>query len=89
MLRLVFNSKLFALFVMMIVFFYNTQSIFSKTFNFKTKLYSLTVELVTDNLNHPWGLQFLTNGSALITERAGKLKLIEQNGQVKIVAGTP
>lgn len=35
------------------------------------------VEQVIDGLNHPWGLEMLPDGSLLVTERRGKLFLID------------
>ena len=49
----------------------------------KTKYYKVVVELLADNLDHPWGLAFLPNDTPLISERSGKLKLISQDGELK------
>ncbi|MEE8305018.1 MAG: PQQ-dependent sugar dehydrogenase [Candidatus Tectomicrobia bacterium] len=35
------------------------------------------VEVVTGNLRHPWGMAFLPGGDILVTERAGRLRLIK------------
>jgi aldose sugar dehydrogenase len=35
-------------------------------------------ELVVEGLEHPWGLAFLPNGGALVTERPGRLRVIEK-----------
>jgi glucose/arabinose dehydrogenase len=34
-----------------------------------------TVEVVSDNLEHPWGMAFMPSGDILITERPGRLRL--------------
>lgn len=50
------------------------------------------VELVTvvEGLEHPWGLAWLPNGDALITERPGRLRLVKQGQLVpQPVAGLP
>lgn len=39
------------------------------------------VEVVTDGLEHPWGMTFLPDGSILVTERPGQLRVIE-NGRL-------
>ena len=48
------------------------------------------VVLVTKGLDHPWGLAFLPDGSMLVTERPGRLRVI-RNGVLdpKPVAGLP
>ena len=40
-------------------------------------------------LEHPWGLDFLPNGSILITERSGDLILLAPDGKSTKVMGTP
>jgi glucose/arabinose dehydrogenase len=48
------------------------------------------VELVVQGLQHPWGLAFLPDGRVLVTERPGRLRVI-QDGQLlpEPVAGLP
>lgn len=52
--------------------------------------YTLRVDLIADGLANPWSLAFLPNGDLLVTERAGRLRLI-RNGvlQAEPVAGVP
>ncbi|TGN41100.1 PQQ-dependent sugar dehydrogenase [Marinobacter confluentis] len=48
------------------------------------------LETVAQGLEHPWSLAFLPDGSQLVTERAGRLRLIE-NGELQPdpISGVP
>jgi len=62
---------------------------FANTQVFKTKYYKVAVDLLAENLVHPWGLAFLPDDTPLISERSGKLKLILPDGGWKTVGGIP
>lgn len=49
------------------------------------------VETVTAGLEHPWSLAFLTDGRMLVTERVGRLRVIEADGSLnpQPVGGVP
>ncbi|MFG6686460.1 PQQ-dependent sugar dehydrogenase [Mariniflexile sp. HNIBRBA6329] len=47
-----------------------------------------TTELVVGDINIPWGMAFLPDGSMLITEKAGEL-IHFKNGQEQLIAGVP
>ncbi|MBS9461439.1 PQQ-dependent sugar dehydrogenase [Flagellimonas sp. 389] len=47
-----------------------------------------TAKLVVEQVQNPWGLVFLPDGSALITEKAGKI-LLFKNGSTKEVTNLP
>ncbi len=60
----------------------------------RTDLVSVEADIVVAGLDHPWGLDFLPDGSVLVTERAGRLlivtparKLIEVDGLPSIAVG--
>lgn len=51
---------------------------------------NLRVETLADGLEHPWGIAFLPDGRALVTERPGRLRLIAPDGSISApLAGVP
>src|SRR5690606_5327648 len=50
----------------------------------------LRVEVVTKGLDHPWGMAFLPDGSILVTERPGRLRVVRDGVlDPEPVAGLP
>ncbi len=48
------------------------------------------ITVVTDGLEHPWGLAFLPDGTMLVTERPGRLRRIGADGKAsEPLAGVP
>jgi aldose sugar dehydrogenase len=43
---------------------------------FDTQRHKIRVSVVTKDLENPWGFAFLPNGDVLVTERAGRLRII-------------
>ncbi|MBO9509873.1 PQQ-dependent sugar dehydrogenase [Thalassospira sp. A3_1] len=51
---------------------------------------TIIVEEVATGLNHPWAMAFLPDGSALITEREGELRLMKPDGSLSAgLSGVP
>jgi aldose sugar dehydrogenase len=59
-------------------------------FLLETAQQKIRVVVVTKGLSHPWSLAFLTDGSMLVTEREGRLRIV-RNGMLDPtpVAGVP
>lgn len=47
---------------------------------FRSQDHSFRVVGVTEGLEHPWALAFLPDGRKLVTERPGRLRLVEEGG---------
>jgi glucose/arabinose dehydrogenase len=51
---------------------------------------NISVETVASGLEHPWGLAFLADGRILVTERPGRLRIVDANGRLSApLAGVP
>ncbi len=57
---------------------------------FETRQADFTIETIADGLEHPWSIAFMPDGNILVSERAGRLRLIE-DGELREaeIAGLP
>jgi glucose/arabinose dehydrogenase len=56
---------------------------------FQTDAVPVQAETIADNLEHPWGLDFLPNGDAIVTERPGRIRILSNGTLSEPVAGVP
>ncbi len=58
----------------------------------KTELHDYRIEMVVENgLKDPWAIAFLPDGRRLVTEKAGRVRLISKDGKLdpRVIEGTP
>ena len=48
-----------------------------------TQKAKVELTVVTSGLEHPWGIAFLPDGRALVTERPGRLRIVDRSGKVE------
>lgn len=53
------------------------------------RAYSASVETIAQGLEHPWGMAFLPDGSMLVTERPGRMRIIREGKLSKPLANVP
>jgi glucose/arabinose dehydrogenase len=55
-----------------------------------TQQAQVQLEVVASGLEHPWGIAFLPDGRALVTERPGRLRIVGRDGKLsEPLAGVP
>src|SRR5215213_9838134 len=50
---------------------------------------AVNAETIAAGLQHPWGLAFLPDGGAIVTERRGRMRLVVDGKVSEPVAGVP
>src|SRR3990170_5707867 len=60
------------------------------TQRFRTDKVEVIVETVARDLQNPWGLAFLPDNRLLVTEKPGRLRIVDQTGNLsEPIAGLP
>ena len=54
-----------------------------------TKQGTIKVQTLARGLSHPWGLAFLPDGRMLVTEKVGRLRIVDKDGKVSEQNGVP
>jgi len=73
---------------LLIIFSFFLASCQEKEISFQSESSNFKTEIVVDDLDIPWGMAFLPNGSILISELEGKLILFK-NGEKTLISNVP
>lgn len=57
-------------------------SAFAQSSSFRTDAVTVAADIVADGLEHPWGLDFLPTGEAIVTERPGRMRILARDGRL-------
>lgn len=56
---------------------------------YESRLHDFEVEVIADDLNHPWSVEFLPGGEFLVTERPGDVSRVSPGGDTRRLDGAP
>ena len=86
-----FRELKFRRFQFLLIFIFSTSFIISGKTNgvFIENYKDLKLELITDELEIPWGMDFLDNGDIIVTEKNGLIFRIDRNDKLIKIEGGP
>ena len=86
-----FRELKFRRFQFLLIFIFSTSFIISGKTNgvFIENYNDLKLELITDELEIPWGMDFLDNGDIIVTEKNGLIFRIDKNDKLIKIEGGP
>ena len=86
-----FRELKFRRFQFLLIFIFSTSFIISGKTNggFIENYKDLKIELITDELEIPWGMDFLDNGDIIVTEKNGLIFRIDKNDKLIKIEGGP
>ena len=56
---------------------------------FATEAVAVQADIIADGLEHPWGLDFLPGGDAIVTERSGSIRILSNGELSDAIDGVP
>src|SRR6187551_2548087 len=60
----------------------NTSTFAATPLSVKTESGSIQVKIIASGLDNAWGMAFLPDGSMLVTERAGRMRIVSADGKL-------
>lgn len=66
-----------------------TSAVQAQTKEFDSQLAPLRTDILANGVENPWGLDFLPNGEAIVTERSGKIRIFADGKLSEPVVGVP
>ncbi len=73
--------------IVLLALFFFSFTVLAETFTSEKQ--NFTIETVVDGLEHPWSVDFLPDGRMLVTEKPGRLRIVENGKLSEPVNGLP
>jgi len=73
--------------ILISILFFNSLVIAEEIYS--SEKHSFTIDTVVDGLEYPWAVEFLPDGRILVTEKPGRLRIIDNGKLLEPVKGVP